>query len=127
MPEISRFYGIITRVAVVGSYTLLVVFSDGVEQTIDFAPVLYGHYYGALRDPDRFNQVQIDPDFHTLIWPNDADFDPMTLYHWHDGAGDELIQRARTWQTREVEKTELAQQVTDFIETYRPALEGLAQ
>ncbi len=70
-------------------------FDDQTMQTIDFEPVLYGHYGEPLRDPEFFAQVRIDPDFHTLVWPNDADFDAMTLYHWNDGAGDELAQRVR--------------------------------
>jgi hypothetical protein len=31
---------------VVGPYTLRVVFDNGQERTINFEPVLYGHYYG---------------------------------------------------------------------------------
>ena len=44
-----------------------------------------------------FNQVRLDPEIHTLVWPNDADFDPATLYHWNDGDGAELAERTRHW------------------------------
>jgi hypothetical protein len=66
----------------VGPYTLRVEFSDGASQTIDFSPVLYGELYTPLRDPEFFRQVRVDPDFPTLVWPNDADFDPSTLRYW---------------------------------------------
>lgn len=82
---------------IVEPYTLHVIFDDGQEHTINFEPVLYGHYYGPLRDLDLFNQVRLDPEIHTLIWPNDADFDPATLYNWHRGEGAELAQRALGW------------------------------
>ena len=29
-----------------------------------------------------FGQVWIDPEVHTLVWPNGADFDPATLHDW---------------------------------------------
>jgi len=38
-------------------YTLRVTFDDGTAQTIDFEPVLYGHYYGPLRDLELFNKA----------------------------------------------------------------------
>jgi hypothetical protein len=79
--------------SIVDSYKLRVVFEDGIEQIIDFEPVLYGYYYGPLRDLALFNQVRLDPEIHTLVWPNDADFDPATLYHWNDGDGAELAAR----------------------------------
>jgi hypothetical protein len=65
-----------------GTYTLRVVFDDGTSQVIDFEPVLRGALFGPLRDPRLFEQVRIDPEFHTLVWPNDADFDPETLHDW---------------------------------------------
>jgi hypothetical protein len=82
---------------IVGPYTLRIVFDDGQEQTINFEPVLYGYYYGPLRDLQLFNQVRLDPEIQTLVWPNDADFDPATLYNWHRGDGAELAKRATQW------------------------------
>lgn len=51
-------------------------------QTIDFRPILAGDLYGPLRDLELFNQVRIDSEAHTLVWPNGADFDPATLHDW---------------------------------------------
>src|SRR4051812_8542682 len=65
-----------------GPYTLRLEFDDGATQIIDFSPVLYGRNFGPLRDPALFSQVRIDPDFPTLVWPNNADFDPATLRYW---------------------------------------------
>ena len=54
----------------------------GKEQVINFEPILTGEMYGSLRDINKFNQVEIDPEVHTLVWPNGADFDPAILYDW---------------------------------------------
>jgi uncharacterized protein DUF2442 len=67
---------------VVGPYTLRVGFDDGTERTIDFQPVLEGDLYGPLHDRELFDQVRIDTEVHTLVWPNGADFDPATLHDW---------------------------------------------
>ena len=63
-------------------YTLRIRFDDKTEQVVDFQTVLEGELFGPLRDPLLFNQVRIDPEVHTLIWPNGADFDPATLHDW---------------------------------------------
>ena len=63
-------------------YTLRIRFDDKTEQVIDFQPVLEGELLGPLRDPSLFNQVRIDPEVHSLIWPNGPDFDPATLHDW---------------------------------------------
>jgi hypothetical protein len=68
--------------AIVAPYTLRVTFDDTTAQVIDFAPILEGELYGPLRDASLFNQVQLDPEVHTLVWPNGADFDPATLHDW---------------------------------------------
>lgn len=79
-----------------GGYALRVEFADGSTQTIDFSPVLVGELYGPLRDPAVFAKVRLDPEVHTLVWPNGADFDPATLHDWPQII-DELIARAREW------------------------------
>ena len=86
---------------IVSAYTLRVRFDDGTEQTIDFRPVLAGELFGPLRDLYTFHQVRVDPEAHTLVWPNGADFDPATLHDWpaHERAFREL---ARRWKAIEV-------------------------
>lgn len=79
-------------------FTLKITFDDGVVQVIDFQPVLIGGIYGPLRDEKLFNQVEIDPEVHTLVWPNGADFDPATLHDW-DKYADELRKMAERWGT----------------------------
>jgi len=66
----------------VGPYTLWVQFDDGFSHQIDFWPALHGQIYGPVREEAIFGQVRIDQESHTLVWPNDADFDPATLRHW---------------------------------------------
>jgi len=66
----------------VAPYTLRVHFEDSSVQVIDFRPVLEGELFGPLRDPQVFDQVRIDSEAHTLVWPNGADFDPATLHDW---------------------------------------------
>jgi hypothetical protein len=81
---------------IVGPYTLSVLFKDGTEQRIDFRPVLRGALFGELQDLATFDQVALDPEAGTLVWPNGADFDPATLHNWPE-VRDELAARARAW------------------------------
>ena len=81
----------------VAPYTLRVQFDDRTEQVINFEPVLAGELYRPLRDSALFNQVQVDPEVHTLVWPNGADFDPATLHDWPKHA-EPLAARARQWE-----------------------------
>ncbi len=87
----------VTSFNIVGPYKLQVSFDDHTEQIIDFRPVLAGELYRPLRDLSIFNQVQIDPEVHTLLWPNGADFDPATLHDWPQLEG-ALISRAKRWE-----------------------------
>ena len=84
---------------VVGPYTLLVAFSDGTTQRIDFTPVLHGALFGPLQDVSMFNEVRLDTEAGTLVWPNGADFDPATLHDWPQ-VRDELRARAQGWLER---------------------------
>ncbi|MDP9115507.1 MAG: DUF2442 domain-containing protein [Acidobacteriota bacterium] len=82
---------------IVADYTMRVRFDDQSEQTINFRPVLAGELFGPLRDLELFRRVGIDPEAHTLVWPNGADFDPATLHDWpqYEAALREL---ARRWE-----------------------------
>ena len=86
----------VTSCHVVEPFTLAVWFTDGTEQRIDFRPVLRGSLFGPLQDPAVFNQVALDPEAGTLVWPNGADFDPATLHDWPQ-VSEELASRARRW------------------------------
>jgi len=72
----------VVKLEIVGPYTLHVWFDDGTDRQINFQPILIGKIYGPLKDPKIFDQVSIDPEVHTLVWPNGADFDPETLHDW---------------------------------------------
>jgi hypothetical protein len=91
----------VCSVKILAPYTLQVGFDDGAEQTIDFQPVLAGELYRPLRDLAVFNQVRIDPEVHTLVWPNGADFDPATLHDWSEYVS-ALTARAREWESQPV-------------------------
>ena len=81
---------------IVGPYTVRIGFDDGTQQVVDFLPVLHGELYGPLRDQGLFNQVTLDSEVHTLVWPNGADFDPATLHEWHSAAA-AFAETARAW------------------------------
>ena len=82
---------------IVAPYALRVQFDDATEQLINFEPVLGGELYRPLRDLAVFNQVRIDPQVHTLIWPNGADFDPATLHDLPRFA-EAFAERVRRWE-----------------------------
>jgi len=83
---------------IIGPYTLCVRFDDNKEQVINFKEMLVGEIYGPLKDRKMFEKVEIDPEAHTLVWPNGADFDPETLYHWQRYK-EQMKKMVRSWTT----------------------------
>jgi hypothetical protein len=86
----------ITEFEIVAPYTLRIKFDDNTEQTIHFEPLLHGEISSPLRDLTVFNQVRLDKEVRTLVWPNDADFDPADLHDWpeiHEG----FIEHVQNW------------------------------
>jgi hypothetical protein len=90
---------------VVDDFKLRIRFDDGSEQLIDFRSILAGKLYRPLRDLKLFNQVRIDAEVHTLVWPNGADFDPATLHDWPHVA-EAWIARAKQWDAMSVSAAE---------------------
>ena len=80
----------------IGPHSLRVEFDDGMEHIVDFEGVLRGEMLGPLEDPQLFAQVDLDPETHTLVWPNGADFDPETLHEWPKYAK-EMKMMAQRW------------------------------
>jgi hypothetical protein len=80
----------------IAPFTLRIEFDDSTTQVVDFRPVLSGEIYGPLTDLRLFDQVRLDDEAHTLVWPNGADFDPAILHDWPT-SGKELEALARSW------------------------------
>ncbi len=87
---------VITAFEIVAPYTLRIVFDDGSTQVINFWPMLRGELYAPLRNLSLFNQVRLDEEEGTVVWPNEAAFDPATLHDW-DTVGEAMIKMAQTW------------------------------
>ncbi len=65
-----------------GTHSLRLRYDDGYTNDIDFFPMLAGQIFGPLRDPEFFKQVRLNTECWNIEWPNEADFDPETLYYW---------------------------------------------
>ncbi len=70
----------VESVRVATGYRLWLRFSDGTEGEVDLGPELEGPVFEPLRDPAVFAHVAVDPDVHTIAWPNGADFAPEFLH-----------------------------------------------
>jgi hypothetical protein len=62
-------------------YTVQVRFADGLSADVDLSYLLdYGGVFELLRDPAYFRRLRADPEAGTIVWPNQADVAPETLY-----------------------------------------------
>jgi hypothetical protein len=62
-------------------FAVRVRFEDSTTAEIDLSYLLdYGGVFEPLRDPTYFRQLRADPDAGTIVWPNEADIAPETLY-----------------------------------------------
>jgi hypothetical protein len=69
----------VTHVAPLDDHRLHVVFDDGSERDVDCSFLFHGTLGAPLRDPEYFKQVRIDPEGHTVVWPNGLDPAPELL------------------------------------------------
>jgi hypothetical protein len=54
-------------------------FRDGTAGEIDLSPSC-GQVFEPLKDPEFFRSFKVDPECHTIVWPNGADFAPEYLH-----------------------------------------------
>jgi hypothetical protein len=64
----------------ISGFVIWVRFSDGCEGEIDLENELYGSVFEPLKGPEFFKRFSLDPELHTLVWPNGADFSPEFLH-----------------------------------------------
>jgi hypothetical protein len=60
-------------------YTVWLRFSDGAEGEVDLSHELEGEVFAPLKDLECFQTFTLDPELHTLVWSNGADFAPEFL------------------------------------------------
>lgn len=69
----------VTSVHVVRDRTVALTFDDGLEGTVNLAPLLRGPMFEEIvRDDTVFGRVALDEE--TLVWPSGADLAPEALY-----------------------------------------------
>jgi hypothetical protein len=72
---------LLTEAQPLDGYTVHVRFEDGTTANVDLSYLLnYGGVFEPLRDPAYFAQLRADAEAGTIVWPNDADIAPETLY-----------------------------------------------
>lgn len=70
----------ITEAAYAGGYRIALRFEDGTRSEIDLEGELWGEMFEPLRDLEEFRSFRLDPELHTIVWPNGADLAPEFLY-----------------------------------------------
>lgn len=64
----------------VAGHTLWLRFRDGTAGEVDLGPLLRGPVFAPLEDVEYFKTFVVDPECHTLVWPNGADIAPEFLH-----------------------------------------------
>jgi hypothetical protein len=64
----------------VKDFTIKIRFADGVEGEVNLRDEFIGEIFQPLKDISYFKGFTVDPELHTLVWPNGADFAPEFLY-----------------------------------------------
>jgi len=62
-------------------HTVRVRFEDGTAADVDLSYLLeHGGVFESLREPEFFRRLRADSEAGTIVWPNEADIAPETLY-----------------------------------------------
>lgn len=88
----------IVEVQPMGDYRLYVRFEDGASGSVDVAALVdFRGVFAPLKDQAFFDQVRVEPDLGTIVWPNGADIDPVVLYSV--ATGEPLPDFTQAWVT----------------------------
>lgn len=76
----------VVGVDALGDHRLRLRFDDGAVGELDFADRVWRGVFEPLADPAFFDQVAVDRELGTIVWPNGADIAPETLHGWVTGS-----------------------------------------
>ena len=65
---------------VCGPTSVFLVFDDGLAKRVNLRRLLKGPVFEPLKDPLEFAKLSVDHEAGTIVWPNQADIAPETLY-----------------------------------------------
>ena len=65
---------------VCGPFTVFLVFDDGVSKEVDLRKRLKGPVYKPFRTREGFAKLRVDHEAGTIVWSDQADIAPETLY-----------------------------------------------
>ncbi len=70
----------VTAVSHIGDYKLKLEFEKKEIKVVDLQKHLEGEIFEPLKDLSYFQEVTLNEDIDTIVWPNNADFSPDFLY-----------------------------------------------
>jgi hypothetical protein len=76
----SRLTPDITNASVVRHGVLELTFADGLSDTIEVLPHMWGPVFERARTEEGLAEMYLDAESHTVAWPGGADLAPDTLY-----------------------------------------------
>jgi hypothetical protein len=83
IPQYSAITQRITRVEPQSGYRLRLVFADGLEGVVDFAPTVEkGGVFSPMRDPAFFARFELQSHGRLISWPGELEFCADAL--WQD-------------------------------------------
>lgn len=86
----------VVQVKPLDGYRLYLRFEDGREGEVDIAQLIeFRGVFAPLREKPVFNQVRVDADLGTIVWPGGGDLDPDVLYA--QVTGEPLPDLTPTW------------------------------
>ena len=69
----------VTNAEYLHDYIIKLDFNDGTHGKLDFEGLLWGTMFEPLKELDTFKAFHLSQTFHTICWPNEADFAPEFL------------------------------------------------
>ena len=71
---------VVVHARVCGPFSVFLVFDDGVSKQVNLQRRLRGPVFEPFRNPKGFAKLRVDQESGTIVWSDQADISPETLY-----------------------------------------------